>query len=55
MTAARNEPCSRTGNTPSSQGRGVMWRALLAFVAVMLAVGLYALFTGGPAEPTQAA
>ena len=32
-----------------------MWRALLAFVGVMLAVGLYAVVTAGPAEPTQAA
>ncbi|HET6405731.1 MAG TPA: hypothetical protein VFH78_13900 [Candidatus Thermoplasmatota archaeon] len=32
-----------------------MWRALLAFVGVLLAVGLYALFTTAPAEPTPAA
>lgn len=32
-----------------------MWRALLAFVGVMLAAGLYVLFTTGPVEPTPAA
>lgn len=32
-----------------------MWRALLAFVGVLLAVGLYVLFTAGPAEPASAA
>lgn len=32
-----------------------MLRALLAFVGVMLAVGLYALFTAGPANPAAAA
>lgn len=33
-----------------------MWRALLVFVGIMLAVGLYVLFTGGPpAEHASAA
>lgn len=31
-----------------------MWRALVAFVGILLAVGVYALMTG-PAEPASAA
>lgn len=32
-----------------------MWRALVAFVGVLLAAGLYVLVTAGPAEPAPAA